>query len=167
MPPLMLLWLPRGVFNSLLIWFVVVLCLSIWSVLKEAIYHVWWEREVGRLQKAWTNTMLPQINRQLVSSQSFLLRSSFPLFLICFVFVLLNFYSLFCFLPFQVHLHPLFSPLPTTPFLLCPPFLFNEHNVYLWKEVETCSVWLLTLPSFMTYKRTVDTLVWPLFHAET
>lgn len=66
---------------------------------------------------------------------------------------------------FQFNLWP-FVSLPTTAVLPCPPFLclaLPQHNVYLWKEVETCFIWL---PSFRTYKRAVDTLVWSLFHAE-
>lgn len=68
-------------------------------------------------------------------------------------------------------LHPFcsISPLcfsPCAPVVPWPPFLcltLCQHNVYLRSEAETCFIWL---PSFMTYKRTADTLVWSLFHAE-
>lgn len=106
-------------------------CLN--SVLKQPIYHVRWERELGRVQKAWTNTTIPH-------SQYFLLLSRFPLFdLLC----IYNFQSQ-PFLFFQLRIY-LFFPLPPAPDLICPLFLclpLFQHNACLWKEVKACFILL-------------------------
>lgn len=120
------------------------------------------EGELGGLQEAWTNTALTP--RQFFSP-SVPFSRLFDLLYICHF----NLRSLVSFLPF---LPLFFSPLPPTPVLVCPPFLclpLFQHNACLWKEVEACFILLPPppLPSFVSYKGTVDTLVWSLFHAES
>lgn len=104
------LWSPRGVFNLVLIWFV---CVSVpEQCVKTAYLPCWWERELGRVQKAWTNTTIPH-------SQYFLLLSRFPLFdLLC----IYNFQSQ-PFLFFQLRIY-LFFPLLLLPLISFALFFF-------------------------------------------
>lgn len=64
------------------------------------------------------------------------------------------------------------SALPPTPVFPWPLFLclsLSQHNACLRKEVETYFILLPPppLPSSVSYKGTVDTLVWTIFHAES
>lgn len=56
---------------------------------------------------------------------------------------LFSLFDFFCIYPRTLFVFFCFHP--PAPVLLCPLFLclpLLQHNVYLWKEVETCFIWL-------------------------
>lgn len=122
------LWLPRGVFSPLSIGLVVVLDLSVWTALKQPIYHLLWRREteLGRIQKAWTNTMLQTKSRSITSlfpsvAHSSLFDLSFLKSLAFFVHSFATFFS------------------PTTLILLCPSFLRLAVHIMCEKRLKRVS----------------------------